>query len=187
MIIDFETAVRLLERGKVVAIPTDTVYGLVALMDSKEGVEELYRLKRRDYKQPIAVLGKNFDELVRFWPKGSDEWKEQWPGALTLVVPANLERVPTWISGTGIRGEGEGSEGVSVGIRVPRDLDLIERVGFLAASSANRGGEKVAGCASEIEAVFGKDFPVLEGKLGSGLASQIVKWDGSCWQLLRKY
>src|SRR5262245_50129255 len=141
---DLDTIVGLLQAGEVVAIPTDTVYGLAARADDDEAVHRLSELKGRDAQQPIAVLFDEFD-VIRQHVKIStafDRLSNFWPGALTLITAAQ----PGMFAGALTPAGG-------IGVRQP-DHDLAREVirrcgGVLAVTSANRHGEQPATAAQE--------------------------------------
>ena len=95
---DFARAADVLNRGGVVVIPTDTVYGLAARPDFPAAVERLYTIKGREAKKPIALLASDMAAVERFgYPlvgKARELAERHWPGALTLVIGAEGFRVP---------------------------------------------------------------------------------------------
>src|SRR5258708_369645 len=75
-----------LESGGVVAVPTDTVWGIGALPDRPAAIERIYEAKGRDPAMPIACLVGGVDQarsLAAVWPDRADELaRKHWPGAL---------------------------------------------------------------------------------------------------------
>ena len=55
-----------LQRGKVIGVPTDTIYGVAALAQSTEAVESLYEIKRRHREKPIAICVADIDDIYRY-------------------------------------------------------------------------------------------------------------------------
>ena len=153
-----EVVATLLAEG-VVAIPTDTVYGLAALPTSIEAVRALADLKGREAQQPIAVLVDSVEAVAPHLiaPAALEAVARFWPGALTAIVKARLgDLVPPVIS-----------EAVTIGVRMPDD-DLAPAViracgGVLAVTSANRHGEPAATSAEEVRAAFGDALVILDG------------------------
>lgn len=166
---DIEDAVRLLLAGDVVAIPTDTVYGLAARHNDPEAIRRLATMKGRDPAQPIAVL---FDSLEAVAPLIDPppvfaRLAAFWPGALTLIVPeAPGAFVPTLVP----RG--------AIGLRQPDDplaREVIRRCGgLLAVTSANLHGQPAASSAAEVVAAFGDALPVLDGGPRGDAASTVI-------------
>jgi L-threonylcarbamoyladenylate synthase len=124
-----------LASGGVVAVPTDTVYGVAAPL-TLAGVRALFELKGRPEHLALPVLVAGIDQaktLVSRWPRSAATLAGLfWPGPLTLVVPARSEV-----------GELVGGSGDSVGIRWPAHPvleTLCRALGPLAVTSANRDG-----------------------------------------------
>ena len=162
----------LASRG-VVGIPTDTVYGLAALVSSDDALEQIFELKGRplDLALPVLVadLEQAEDFIGRSDPKLSHLARRFWPGALTVVVPLDAPMSAHL-----------GGDGVSVGLRCPADdvvRDLCRRVGPLAATSANRHGEPPITTASQFNEVFdGRVGVVLDGGLGTACPRASFRW-----------
>ncbi|HEV3327760.1 MAG TPA: L-threonylcarbamoyladenylate synthase, partial [Acidimicrobiales bacterium] len=130
-----DEAVELLRDGSVVAIPTDTVYGLAARLDEDAPIQRLFAAKGRPASLPVAVLCASSEDaraLAASWPASARTLASRyWPGPLTLVVDA----APSLVARLGSRR--------GVGVRVPNDAlcrELLVRTGPLAVSSANRHG-----------------------------------------------
>ena len=147
-----------LRSGEVVAIPTDTVYGLAALPDDEAALRRLAALKGRPEEQPFAVL---VDPLAAVLPRVEDGAALEavapfWPGPLTAVVGVRAGFATAVVTAKG-----------SLGFRQPDDAltrEVIRRCGgVLAVTSANRTGEPPAEHASEVAAVFGEALLVLDG------------------------
>lgn len=166
---DIEVVVRTVLDGGVVAIPTDTVYGLAARYDDPDAITRLATLKGRDPQQPIAVL---FDAVaaVEGLIEASSEFRRLaafWPGALTLIVGASAGAfVPLLVP----RG--------AVGLRQPDDVlarEVIRRCGgLLAVTSANLHGQRAASSAAEVVEAFGDELLVLDGGPSGDTASTVV-------------
>ena len=159
-----------LQRGLLVGLPTDTVYGVAADPFDRDAVERLYRLKDRDRDNPIPVLGADafaFGRVAVLAGEGADLASRHWPGALTLVVPRSPE-APEWI------GDARGT----VAIRVPDHpiaLALLEAAGPLVVTSANRSGEPPAHDAAGAREALGYGVAVcLEGEAAHGESSTVV-------------
>ncbi|MCL4394599.1 MAG: L-threonylcarbamoyladenylate synthase [Chloroflexi bacterium] len=157
----FAHAVRLLQNGKVVAYPTDTVYGLGANGFDERAIEQLYVVKERPREKAIPYLLANASDLdlvAERVPKVAWELVARfWPGGLTIVVPAS-GRVPRILA----------AGGSSVAVRLPNQLitrSLIDAVGApLATTSANLSGADDPSTAGEAFAQMNGRIPlVLDG------------------------
>ena len=163
-------ALAALERGEVVVIPTDTVYGLAAVPTRVGATQQLFDLKGRGRAIPIAVLvadaAQALELVARPVPPSMIELVERhWPGGLTVVVT----RDPGW---TGDIGDGD-----SIGLRCPDHPDVRElcrAVGPLATTSANRHGEPTAQTAADAAAEFGVVRVVVDGGTLGGVASTVA-------------
>jgi len=156
-------AVAALRRGGVIAIPTDTVYGLAAALDRRDALRRIYAIKGRSGDKALPILVAGPEELSRFSREVSPAVRALadafWPGALTIVVPATAD-VPSEVT----RG------GDTVGLRMP-DHPLA-----LAVTSANRSGGLEARTAEEVHERLGNRvaFVVDGGRSGDGPASTVV-------------
>jgi L-threonylcarbamoyladenylate synthase len=168
-------AAAVLARGSVIAVPTDTVYGLAARLDRDEAVAAIFELKGRPDALALPVLVAGTDQaqrLVARWPAAAARLAVRfWPGALTVVVPARPEI-----------GARVGGDGASVGIRNPRNRFvqlLCELAGPLAVTSANRHGAPPCTSAAEVVAAFGPAAGlVVDGGRCDGLPSTVVDCTG---------
>jgi len=131
-------AIEALREGKPVVMPFDTVYGLAADPDREEPVRRLYKLKGRDETEPSALVAWDFDYLLERVPElrgpASAMARLLLPGPVTLILP-NPARRFRWLTGTNPE---------AIGVRVPAfdgpGADVLERVGAVAATSANHPG-----------------------------------------------
>jgi L-threonylcarbamoyladenylate synthase len=142
-------AVAALEAGAVIAVPTDTVYGLAARL-TPGGVDSLFALKGRPAELALPVIVGSIAQartVASAWPDAAEVLAEHfWPGALTLVVPA-----PPAVASL------VGGDGDSVGLRWPghRVLNaLCAALGPLAVTSANRHGAPPATSVEDLIASF---------------------------------
>ncbi|HEX7083648.1 MAG TPA: L-threonylcarbamoyladenylate synthase [Gaiellaceae bacterium] len=133
-----EQAIDALRRGRTALLPTDTVYGLCASPYREEPVARLYRLKGRYEGQPTALLAASVDMLLECVPelrgRAGVIARALLPGPFTLVLPNPAARF-RWLAG---------SRSQTIGVRVP-DLPpearrVVERLGAVAATSANEPG-----------------------------------------------
>jgi L-threonylcarbamoyladenylate synthase len=132
-----DQAVEAIRAGRPVVLPTDTVYGLCADPAREAPVLEVYRLKRRSPDQPTALLAKDVDLLLELVP----ELRSQapmlgalLPGAVTLILPNPAQRY-RWLAGLS-----PGTIGVRVPVLSGPGAEVLERVGAVAATSANLHG-----------------------------------------------
>jgi L-threonylcarbamoyladenylate synthase len=172
-------AVEVLRNGGVVAIPTDTVYGIGVALDTPGGIERLFAAKARPPDKAIALLLADLDqaaEIGELTPAALALAATFWPGGLTLVVPRRTDRpLPAALTG------GELAPGAipTVGLRVPNHdapRALARALGPLPTTSANRSGEPEARNADEIELLLGGSIDLVldGGPARGGPASTVV-------------
>lgn len=176
-------AIELLTRGNVVAIPTETVYGLAADARNEQAIALIYSTKERPANNPLIVhIGSAAhveNWASEFSPLAQKMAAAFWPGPLTLVLPARED-----VSMSVRAGE------PTVALRVPSHpltLALLNESGLgLAAPSANKYTQLSPTTAAHVEAGLGADIPVLDGGACQvGIESTIVSIASDCWQLLR--
>lgn len=177
-------AAELLRAGKLVAFPTETVYGLGALALDPEAVRGIFAAKGRPAKNPLIVhvaTSEQAKDVAAGWPEEAQALAERfWPGPLTLVLP-KAAGLPPEVTG--------GLE--AVGIRVPAHpvaLELIRAVGApLAAPSANRYTEVSPTSAAHVErSLGGRIHAILDGgDTTVGIESTVLDLSGDTPTLLR--
>lgn len=177
---------QILVDGGLVAVPTETVYGLAARADRAEAVAQIYAAKGRPDFNPLIVHVKDLDQaerLAQFDERARDLAKRFWPGPLTLVLPLREDAAITRAVTAGLP---------TIGLRQPSHrvmLALLEQVGVpLAAPSANRSEGISPTQADHVLGSLGPDSPlVLDGGVcAKGLESTIVALrKGGGWSLLR--
>lgn len=178
-----ETALRVLRGGGLVAFPTDTVYGLAALLHDEAAIERIYQAKERSPNKAIAVLIGELEQVnlvAAQLPAAARRLAERfWPGALTLVVPrhpdlpANLSPLPT------------------IGVRMPDHAfarELLRQAGPLATTSANLSGGPNPRDAQEVLAQLeGRLELVIDGGAApGGVPSTVVDCSGAQLVILRE-
>ena len=158
-------------KGKVICFPTDTVYGVGALIEDNEAINKIYNLKHRDKSKPLAVLTGN-KHIEKYVLEISNEAKnlmdKYWPGALTLIFKkTNL--IPDIVT----------SNLNTVGLRMPNSsiaLMLLEKFGLLATTSINISGDRPLNNKEDIIKQFGNDidYLVMETQTSSNVSSSII-------------
>jgi tRNA threonylcarbamoyl adenosine modification protein (Sua5/YciO/YrdC/YwlC family) len=184
-----------LARGAVVAIPTDTVYGLAADPFNLAAVDEIYRVKGRPEARALPILVNSIDQAIllsreRIFEGSAIEPMPRhflrlahkfWPGALTLVVEA-ASRVPLKVTANTGR----------VALRWPKSAiveGLIEEFdGPVTGTSANVSGFPSCGSAAQVMKQLGARLPLVldGGESGATLASTIVELNGDSWRIGRE-
>ncbi|MEY4952177.1 MAG: hypothetical protein RL299_601 [Pseudomonadota bacterium] len=179
-------AAALLRAGELVAVPTETVYGLAARADSVDAVAAIYRAKGRPSFNPLIVhvaSSEQAEKIAIFDDRARKLAEAFWPGALTMVLPLREDAriAPAVTAGL-----------PTIALRCPSHPAMqavLEVTGLpLAAPSANRSGGVSPTTAEHVAASLAGRIPlVLDGRACSaGLESTIVALrDNGSWQLLR--
>jgi L-threonylcarbamoyladenylate synthase len=181
---DIPQAADILRAGGLVALPTETVYGLGVNAENLEALARLYAVKGRPTAHPVIVHLSHRDQLGD-WAIDIPEMahclaKAFWPGPLTLILKRS-SRVPDAVTG--------GQE--TVGLRVPNHpmaLALLKAFGGgVAAPSANRFGRLSPTSASHVWDDLGQDVDAIldGGACGVGVESTIVAFQDGQPVILR--
>ena len=177
-------AIAAAKRGDLVVLPTDTVYGLGTDAFSQKGPQKLLAAKGRERNMPIPVLVghvKALDGLAQRVDGVTKALAEAfWPGALTVVVKAQ----PT------LRWD-LGETNQTVALRMPLNpiaIELLNAVGPMAVSSANKTGQPAATNVEEAIAQLGEEVTIYldGGQTPGNVASTIVDVSSGEIKLLRQ-
>ena len=181
-------AVEIMQAGGVVAIPTDTLYGLAADALNPAAVEGVYVAKGRPSDMPLPVLVSDFAQAaqVAVFPAGEESFARRlassyWPGSLTMVLPAAPGLPPRLTAGRD-----------TIAVRMPDHpvpLALAAKLGRpITGTSANRSGEPDIADATELLRVLGPrvDGIIAVGPSPRGTASTIVSISENGIALLRE-
>ena len=186
-------AVQALAEGKIVAFPTETVYGLAASALCEPAVERLIKAKSRG-NRPLALAVRSAEDALDYVPHlsplGQRLARRCWPGPVTLVVedhhPESLVRqLPPLV-------QEAVAPGGTVGFRVPAHAAILDVLRLLAGpivlTSANRAGEPDSVTAQEVVAAIGDDVNVVldDGRSRYGQPSSVVRIYDDHFEVLRQ-
>jgi L-threonylcarbamoyladenylate synthase len=181
---DLDRAIDLLRAGRLVAFPTETVYGLGADATNADAVKRIFAAKGRLPTNPLIVHVADATIARRYvtaWPPAADQLAAAfWPGPLTLVLPKSPAIAPEATAG-----------GLTVGIRVPDHplaLELLQRFdGPIAAPSANRSNQVSPTTAQHVAAELGDavDLILDGGPCRVGIESTVLDLSGDVPTILR--
>ncbi len=173
----------MLGQGELVAFPTDTVYGLGALVFDGKAVERIYSAKDRPAEKAIPVLIADLSDLEKVSQDVPEMAKRlaarYWPGPLTLVVPKKPQ-LPEFVSA-----------GPTVGVRVPDHpaaRELLRLTGPLAVTSANISGQSNPTTTGEVLAQLGGRIALIldGGTTPGGMPSTVADCTGAEARILRE-
>jgi L-threonylcarbamoyladenylate synthase len=178
-------AAYLIRQGQLVAIPTDTLYGLAADPFQTAAIERLFIAKDRPANSPVLLLVDSIEMvtgLSKNLPRSFHALaKRFWPGPLTIVVGAS-ERIPAIVTAHTGR----------VGLRLPAAAVPRAIVGALGTpitgTSANRSGSVAGRSAEEVEKSLGNFLPLIldGGPSTAANASTVISLGGESWELIRE-
>lgn len=182
---DPEPVLRVLGAGGVVAVPTESSYGLAVDPANPEAVRRVFQLKGRASDKPLPLVVASAEDLppgCRLRPGLESALAELWPSALTLVLDLDPRQPLAAAAGH-----------LTLAVRVPehrRLRDLLTLTGPLTATSANRASERALIDPGEVsELLTGAAVPSLlveDGRLPGGLPSTLVRVEADGWYLLRR-
>lgn len=160
----------ILKSDGVIAVPTDTVYGLCARMNSKKAREHLIEIKHRPENKAFPIMCNNIEQIKSI--AKVDERIEKiinsfMPGPITILLEKRIE-IPKYVN--------NGLRLIAVRMATSKPLEeLIEKVGSpIFMTSANISGEPVCKTIEEIQEKFQNIGGILEGEVSYGEASTIV-------------
>jgi len=170
-------AVEIIRKGGIVALPTETVYGLGVCVGKRSAVDKLYALKKRSKEKPLSFALGSSDKAIRDYfdtlpPFGYRLMEKFWPGPLTIIyyTPSNEK----------------------IGVRIPANIITNEILNELDDAvylpSANISGQREAMSALEVEDAFGSqlDLIVDGGKCAYSQPSTIVDLTSQPFKVLRE-
>ncbi len=182
---DPDHAADLLRAGALVAVPTETVYGLAGNGLDSDVIERIYQVKDRPAVKPISLMVPDLESARQFCVSVPEQAailaEHYWPGPLTIVLQA-AEAVPEILR----------AGGATVGFRCPRQsdtLDILKRLNFpLAVPSANPSGKESPINAEKVLGYFnGKIDAVVDGGPCSiGQASTVLDMSREPYRILRQ-
>lgn len=178
-------AASLIRGGQVVAIPTDTFYGLAADPFNLYAVDQIFQIKGRPGHKPLLLLVGSIEQAEELSANVPDHFyalaRRFWPGPLTIVVEAS-RRVPLKITGnTG-----------KVALRLPGakiPVALIQELDMpLTGTSANLTGLKECSAAEVVQDQLGDRLPLIVdgGDSQAALPSTIVEVNREGWRITRE-
>jgi L-threonylcarbamoyladenylate synthase len=173
---DVTEAIRILDQGTLVAVPTETVYGLAGNALDADVVSTIFETKKRPFFDPLIVHIPNYqylDRIVTRIPRSAAQLAERWwPGPLTLVLPRQ-KIIPDLVT--------NGLETVAVRIpNHPMTLELLKKLDYpLACPSANPFGYVSPTTALHVDQQLGSEIPYIldGGACQVGIESTIVGFE----------
>ena len=182
---DWTKANKIIKNDGVVVLPTDTLYGLVASVDSKRAIEKIYRIKERDKRKALIVLISSLKDLEKFGIKvGEEEAKileKFWPGEVSVLLSCKFVKwghIHRNIKEIAFR---------MIGKKNLNLFTLIKKVGPLVAPSANLESFTPAETIKEAKSYFGDnvDLYINSGRR-KGDPSTLIRIKNNKIEILRQ-
>jgi L-threonylcarbamoyladenylate synthase len=181
-----DEAVEILNKDGIVIFPTDTAFGIGCRIDDESAIKRLFEIRKRPEGQAVPVLVNSLDMARDYIEDISEEVVKKlinpyWPGALTIVLKARIDKVHLLV-----RGGGD-----TIGIRMPNHptiLSIIKRVGVpVLGPSANFHGEKTPFEFKDLNPKLTSlvDY-VIKGECVVKKASTVIDCAGKSWKILRE-
>ena len=179
---DIEEIVDILKNNGVISVPTDTVYGVCARIDSKKAHDNLILVKNRPETKPFPVMCANEEQIKGIAivnEKAEKIIKAFMPGPITIVLNKK-ETVPDYVT--------NGKKTIAIRMATSKTLEkIILSLGTpIFMSSANQSGEKTSESLEEIENNCPKINGMLEGKIKLGVGSTIIDCTSEKIKVLRE-
>ena len=169
-------------KGKIICFPTDTVYGVGAMVNDLEALNKIYEMKKREESKPLAILCGNTNQIIPYVQnvsgKALDLMHAYWPGALTIIF-----KKTDLLSSEITKGK------PTVAFRMPNSpiaLKILNTFGLMATTSVNISGEKELNSVEEILNEFDEmiDYIVTDNAVLQNVPSTI--YDDTTKKVLRK-
>lgn len=175
--------VEILDKGGVIAYPTDTTYGIGCSILNKRGIDRIYSIKHREKKKPFSFICSDLSDIARYARVSNFQYKVMkrlLPGPFTFVLNAT-SLVPGLLV----------TKQKTVGIRIPDNkicLTIVRELGHpIITTSANLSGEEPIGDPSLVEYELGKQLDiVVDGGILSAAVSSVVSLIDDIPTILRK-
>lgn len=168
-----EDAKKALNRGDILAVPTETVYGLAVKLDNTAAIRKLLDLKNRqiDSGKVLTIMVADVDDIKKYAlvnRKTMNLARHYFPGELTLILPKRRAFKHPYFDHFD-----------TVGIRIPDHkylLELLRTAGPLLVTSANPRGEAPCRDSKEVAKRLPNVDTIVEGESGGNLPSTIIDW-----------
>lgn len=179
---EIDELAKILKRDGVISVPTDTVYGLCARIDSIEAHNNLVKIKNRPEYKPFPIMCSDIEQIknIAYVNENAEKLIQAFmPGPITLVLKKK-SNVPNYIS--------NGKATIAIRMATSKALEnLINKIGCpVFMSSANKSGEETCESLDEIESKCPELDGMMEGKVKFGQSSTIVDCSTEEIKILRK-
>lgn len=182
---EVKSSIKMLKEGKILVVPTDTVYGICSDATNEKAVDKIFRIKNRNKNNPLNILVSSVD-MAKKYTKNFNKIAETlankfWPGALTMVFEKN-DLIPKIVT----------ANKETIGVRIPDNevtLNIINELNLpIACPSANISGRPSGTVVEDIKSDFkdNVDIYIDCGPSKIGIESTIVKINENSVEILRQ-
>jgi len=179
-----KNVINIVKKGGIIIFPTDTAFGIGCRIDDEKLVKKLFETRRRPKEKAVPVLVSSIkmaEEYADINETAKTLIQKHWPGGLTVVVNAKLDKTNSLVRGGG----------KTIGLRMPKHsttLKLIQETGIpIIGSSANFAGEATPYKQSDLNSDLVKLVDaVLPGRCSVKLSSTVVDCTGDNIKILRQ-
>lgn len=158
--------INMLNSENVIAYPTESMFGLGCDPNSERAVKKLLNLKKRSIEKGLILVASNFNQIKMYINEENllNNQKRKlflhWPGPFTFLLPAH-DKAPYWLTG----------KFNTVAVRISAHIEIIKLCNAfgkaLISTSANITNMNPCMTCEELFKIFGKDFPLLYGNIGT--------------------
>ncbi len=175
--LNWEKAAEKLLEGSVGVLPTDTIYGLSALISNTVGIEKIYEIKKRNKKKPLIVLAASLEQIIKNLPVTITDTQRKIIEASTTPTSFIYQIKKDALNFPG-RTFFESDIAIRIPITKPNLIHLLEKTGPIVSTSVNLEGQPAQTNPQEIQQNFAEavDFLVSEG-IKKASASQVIRLD----------
>ena len=181
-----DEAVKILNRGGIIIFPTDTAFGIGCRIDDEKAVQRLFKIRNRPLSQATPILVSGLEMAKEYATEIPEEVIQKlinpfWPGALTIILKAKTEKIPSLV-----RGGGE-----TIGVRMsnhPTTLEIIKKVGcpILGPSANFHGGNTPYEFKDLDPKLISLVDYVIKGECLVKRASTVIDCTQTPWKVLRQ-
>lgn len=183
--LNHKKALEILKNSGVIIFPTDTAFGIGCRVDDEEAVKKVFNIRNRPVTQATPVLCSSISMVEEYVLEISDSVQRlmdsYWPGALTIILSARIEKVPSLVRGGGL----------TVGVRIPRHADTLNLISDLGVPvigpSANFHGGNTPFEMDDIDPKLSNlvDY-VLPGECSVKKESTVIDCSEPKWRIIRQ-
>ena len=182
---DIKKAAEIVKKGGLIIFPTDTAFGIGCRIDNEDAVKRLFTIRKRPFNNPTPVLFSSISMVEEYVTNIPEEvmplLEKYWPGALTVILSAEISKVPDLVRGGGL----------TLGCRIPKHevpLEIVKSIGVpIIGTSANFAGKPTPYYFEDLDKDLLKEVDlVIGGQAFEHKESTVIDCTQNPWKILRK-